>query len=187
MVWALNELDLEYTLVQLDPFKGETLTPEFLKLSPEHKLPVLCHNGAVFTESLAIIEYLAGLRPEVGLLPSNAIDLYALRHAVSYGMSEIEPYLWIADQCTRLKSIYSWPAGTLEEALERVEKRLEHVNLLLGEREFLVGSQISMADIYIHHLLSWTRNYGMNLPDSTLAYLRRLAKRTAFPVRLKKA
>jgi maleylacetoacetate isomerase len=52
--------------------KNEQLTPEYLKLNPQHLIPVLTHGGHVITQSLAIMEYLDEVHPEPPLLPRDA-------------------------------------------------------------------------------------------------------------------
>jgi glutathione S-transferase len=48
---------------------GEHKGPEFLKLYPMGKLPVLVHEGVVITEAAAICMYLADTFPKCGLAP----------------------------------------------------------------------------------------------------------------------
>ena len=57
VLWTLHELGFAHKVVRLDPFKGETRTPEFMRLSPASKVPVLVQGERVFTESVAIMEY----------------------------------------------------------------------------------------------------------------------------------
>lgn len=39
VLWMLQELDLDFEYVQVDPTKGELRRPEFLALNPAGKLP----------------------------------------------------------------------------------------------------------------------------------------------------
>ena len=203
VIWVLNELGLDYDLIRLNPLEGETLAPEFLKMNPARKVPVLLHEGRIYTESVAILVYLCSLHPEANLLPAgrDGGDLgpgslteadvegegnYRVWHAISYGLSEVEPYLWIADQCTRLKMLYHWPKSTLEESLDRVKTAIQHLYAIVEENEFVAGKQFSIADIYIHHILGWSRGYQFKPPAPALAYMKRLAQRPGYPSSLKK-
>src|SRR3984957_3298420 len=57
--WMLLELGLEYETRPIQSRSGETLTDEFRRLNPRHKIPVLRHKSLVLTESAAIIQHLS--------------------------------------------------------------------------------------------------------------------------------
>ena len=54
----LEEVGVDYELRWVDIMAGAQKTPEFLKLNPMGKLPVLLDGEAVVTESAAIAVYL---------------------------------------------------------------------------------------------------------------------------------
>ncbi len=47
-----------YELEAIQPRSAETKTPEFLKLNPRHKVPVMIQGERVPSESAAILNYL---------------------------------------------------------------------------------------------------------------------------------
>ncbi|GGX71164.1 thiol:disulfide oxidoreductase [Tateyamaria omphalii] len=55
----LESLGLDYDLVHLDFSKNEQKTPEFLKINPNGKVPVLVDDGFTVIESGAILMHLA--------------------------------------------------------------------------------------------------------------------------------
>jgi glutathione S-transferase len=55
----LAHLGIAYDIVEVDILKGESRTPEFLKINPNGRTPVLDDNGFVLAESNAILAYLA--------------------------------------------------------------------------------------------------------------------------------
>jgi len=59
-------------LVTVDLTKQQHLTPEFLRLNPNHKVPVLEDEDFYLWESHAIMEYLADKTPGQSLLPAQA-------------------------------------------------------------------------------------------------------------------
>lgn len=71
---ALNLKGLPYEIlpVHLTRGGGEQLAPGYRKLNPQALVPVLEDGGRVFTQSLAIIEYLDEVYPQVPLLPKDA-------------------------------------------------------------------------------------------------------------------
>ncbi len=55
----LEEAGLPYEAIPVDSRKGEQHTPEFSRLNPNHKLPVIDDDGTVVFDSNAILLYLA--------------------------------------------------------------------------------------------------------------------------------
>ena len=180
IIWALAELKLEYELIRLDPFKGEMATDEFKALNVPAKMPVLKHGDECYTESLAIMEYLATLTSNE-LVPSSGKTALNYRHAMYFGATEIEPYLWIANQKTKLEFLYPWPDGTREQSLENLKKNLPTIWQWLDSRPYIAGDSFSMADIYYHQLLRWVQAYKIDTPETVEAYLQTLESRPAFP------
>src|SRR5687767_632190 len=82
---ALEELALPYEVRPVNVFAGEGQRPEFLALNPAGKIPVIrdLDNGAVVTESAAILLYLADkagrLVPASSLQRVRALELLFLQ------------------------------------------------------------------------------------------------------------
>jgi glutathione S-transferase len=55
----LAHLRIPYEIVEVDILKGESRTPEFLKINANGRTPVLDDNGFILAESNAILAYLA--------------------------------------------------------------------------------------------------------------------------------
>ena len=66
-----NYLGLECEMHIVDLGKGDQLTPEYIAMNPNKKMPVLEDDGYVLWESNAILFYLASKKPESGLWPSD--------------------------------------------------------------------------------------------------------------------
>ncbi|OGA22102.1 MAG: maleylacetoacetate isomerase [Betaproteobacteria bacterium RIFCSPLOWO2_02_FULL_67_26] len=70
---ALNLKGLAYESVPVHLTRGggEQLKPEFRELNPQALVPVLQDGGRLLAQSLAIIEYLDEVHPQVPLLPKD--------------------------------------------------------------------------------------------------------------------
>ncbi|MCF6282592.1 MAG: glutathione S-transferase family protein [Candidatus Polarisedimenticolaceae bacterium] len=184
VLWALKEFGYPYEVVRLDPFKGETKTKEFLSLNPSGKVPILTHNGEVLTESLAILEYLNDISTSKKLIPTESKAAYKYRKVVHYGLTEIEPYLWVAEQDSRSRALYTWPKGTYKDAIAQVRENIKPVWEWINASPYIAGDQFTLADIYFYQLIAWSKEHQIETPSAAKEYLKRLESRANFPAEI---
>jgi maleylacetoacetate isomerase len=88
---ALNLAGIAYRSVPVDLLKKEHKSSDHLKRNPQGLVPVLEINGALLTQSLAIIEYLAETRGLPGILPADPMNRAKVR-ALAYAIAmDIHP------------------------------------------------------------------------------------------------
>jgi len=66
-----NHLALDCEVQPIDLGRGDQLTPQYVALNPNKKMPTLEDDGFVLWESNAILFYMAAKRPDGGLWPSD--------------------------------------------------------------------------------------------------------------------
>ena len=71
---TLTEAGARFEVRPLDFRKSQYMAPEYLRLSPKHKVPVLVIDGAPLTENVAIQIWIAGNFPAARLLPAEPIQ-----------------------------------------------------------------------------------------------------------------
>src|SRR5258708_31439845 len=70
--WVCDKLALTYTWIEIDTLRGQSRTPEFLRLNGAGQVPtVVLDDGRALAQSNAIIRYLAR---DSDLIPSDAYD-----------------------------------------------------------------------------------------------------------------
>ena len=69
--WTLQELGVDFEPIRVNLLTGEHRRPEFLKINPAGKIPVLIDGDLVLTESVAIVLYLAEKYSDKGLIPTD--------------------------------------------------------------------------------------------------------------------
>src|SRR5262249_9756416 len=65
---ALEELGIPYEVHPVNLTENEQMTPEFLKLNPNHKIPVIDDGGQVIWESGAILLHLGEQHDPKGII-----------------------------------------------------------------------------------------------------------------------
>lgn len=88
---ALNLKGLDYDILPIHLVRGEQRHPDYLAVNPAGLVPVLADDGQVFTQSLAIIEYLDETCPVPPLLPGPPADRARIRALALAVACEIHP------------------------------------------------------------------------------------------------
>lgn len=189
--WMLTELGLEYEYHPVHPRSGETQKPEFLKLNPRHKVPVLKHGSLVLTESAAIIQYLgeAFEAPAGVYVPRDPIGRAKVNEWCFFLMSELDGHaLYVIRRHTDLKHIYGEAPQAVEAARAYFIDQFNAMAPRIGrEGRYLFGEQLSVADIVLTTTLEWAIDCKMPLPDGARNYYARVVQRPAYQVARKKA
>jgi maleylacetoacetate isomerase len=90
---ALNLKGLPYEArpVHLLNEGGEHLKPAYREISPQAQLPTLLDGDRTIRQSMAILEYLDETRPEVPLMPSDALSRARVRELMQAVGTDIHP------------------------------------------------------------------------------------------------
>ncbi|KAG6889327.1 hypothetical protein C0992_005653 [Termitomyces sp. T32_za158] len=142
--------------------------PEFLSKFPHGKIPALEQpDGFRIFESAAIIRYVAGLNPSVGLLGKNPQEAALINQWMHLSELEVDLYTNFSFQILRgsiapynksvgqiiLVSFHSADNFLVEQLhnffIENQRRAIKTLNDHLSTRTFFVGERITLADIYI--------------------------------------
>ena len=142
---VLAEKDLEYEKVFVDLRRQEQKTPEFLRMNPYGKVPVLVDEDAVIYDSTVINEYLEDEYPPPRLMPEDSQNRAQVRLLEDYcDNSFIPPTTLLLAQLRKPEA--ERDAQRVEQAREELRRCLFYLRDKLEGREFLVGSEFSIAD-----------------------------------------
>jgi len=130
--------------VDLEVVDADPSNAEFRKVSPFGKPVVVTANGPIF-ESTAILRYIARLRPESGLYGQSLHESGLVDQWVDFGALEVETvrHIWLLPTKGHIKfdgRAYTEAKKELGDALSLLNKHLLH-------HTYLVGNQITLADI----------------------------------------
>jgi glutathione S-transferase len=144
----LSQLGLPFRLIERDILKGETRTPEFLKLNPNGRIPVLqLEDGRCLAESGAIMFYLAEGTP---FLPADRFERADTLRWMFFEQYSHEPYVAVARFWIHsLNKRQEW-AARLEEKWRGGYQALDTMESHLKTRRFFVGERYSIADIALY-------------------------------------
>jgi len=90
---TLTEAGAEFEVRNVDTRKGGTRTPEYVRLNPKSKVPVLIVDGEPLTENVAIQIWIARSFPDANLLPSAPWEEIRAISFMAWCASAIHPHL----------------------------------------------------------------------------------------------
>jgi len=157
VVLMLEELQLPYTLIEVNAFRGEQYSPEFLKLNPLGKYPVIIDRtgaapGQPIFESGAILQYLAETYDKTGLLPKSGPARWEVLQWLTVQVAWVGPML---GQHVHFRIHPSEAGGYAAARYRNLAARVfEVLDGRLSMHPYLAGANYSIADIAT---FPWTR------------------------------
>lgn len=169
---VLEELGVSYELVLVDRTKNAHHSPEYLKLNPNGKIPVLVDGALVLYETAAITLHLADTHAAAGLAPPLGTPERALFY---------KWLMWLSNTLQAEMPLYFYSdrwADTPEGAAALKRHAETHIAGMVDQLEaelakhggpWFLGAKHSVLDPYVLMLCRWTR--GMARPARTLPHL----------------
>jgi glutathione S-transferase len=179
VMWLCEEMGLPYA-VQNHSFP---VPADYRTLNPLGTVPFLEDDGGVaINESVAMMLYVAQQHGPTPLLPTdNAALMAKCLQLTLFGETEIGMNLnpLIAAHFTAGEADKrNWSVIGLEQ---RVKRAIQHAETLIHGRSYLVGDDLTLADISVSCGLGiWQGALGGQLPEALTAYQDRLRARPAY-------
>ncbi|HLU61646.1 MAG TPA: glutathione binding-like protein [Gammaproteobacteria bacterium] len=157
----LREIGADFSLRFLDVEAAEHKRPEYLRLNPLGKIPVLLVDGRPVAETGAILMLLAERHPDAALAP--AVNTAARQDYLQW-------MLFLANTLHAGLIPYFYPARYTADpegadGVKRGAERLAgqwfaHVEEAFSDgRPYLLGETLSAADFYLFMLARWGRHF----------------------------
>lgn len=174
ILWLLEELGVDYELVEIDIRQDGGVPEEYRKIQPNKKVPAIEHDGIVITERAAITTYLADAFPQAGLAPQIG-DPMRGRYLTMlvYCDAVFDPALAAHAQ--------GWKYDGNHFSFGAFDDMVNYLDRILTERPYAAGDRFTAADVQLGSGIGYTMENLKVLPErpSFLAYMERLRDRPA--------
>ncbi len=172
--WMLEELAVDYEIVDIDYKSNAHKTEDYLKIHPLGLLPALEDDGQVIYERAAILHYLADKYEDRGLIPAKGTPERALFYQwMTFAVATFEP--------TAMTLFREGPNGPPDRETSPEREEFDRVLTVLEnglKGPYFLGDQFTAVDIQIGHGLMMMQNGGLlNRHPSFDDYLERLNAR----------
>jgi glutathione S-transferase len=179
----LNEGGFSFEIEKVDLVSKKTESgADFTAINPKSYVPALLLNdGQVLTEGPAIIQYLADSVPEKKLIPAaGSMERYRVMEWLNFISTELHKGF---GPLFNAKAPAEWKTLVKAQLLTRIN----YVGQQLEGKNWLMGTDFTVADAYLFTVLSWANHVGLDLtsiPQIT-GYLKRVASRPLVQATLK--
>jgi glutathione S-transferase len=173
---VLHEAGHTFTTEKVDLKSHRTASGEELaRVHGKDYVPVLeLDNGERLTEGPAIVQYLADLKPQAGLIPkAGTMERYRVQEWLNFTTSELhKAFVPLFHRDTAAPSWQDYVEQSLAE-------RFDWLSEQLAGKSYLLGEQFTVADAYLFTVINWTHFVGFDLSrwPVLVAYLDRVAAR----------
>lgn len=166
VLWALEELELEYDINAVPPH-----SEDILAVNPSGKLPALLVDGEAIIDSVAIIQFLAdkhgGLTHPAGTIKRAHQDSFTQLIA-----DELDGCCW-----TMAKHSFVLPEELRQKdavspaLLWDMNRNIKALEARLGDSEWLTGDTFTIPDMLLAHCSNWMKMCGFDAPTGKTADL----------------
>ena len=179
-LWLMEEMGLEFEVIEHSFFDRSLRDAEYLALSPAGRVPALEIDGRVLFESGAITEYLCQTRPGLGRTPEEE-EWCSWLEWLHFAETIREHLAALTQQHIVLREDWMRSPTVMRLEARRLEKVLEVVERVVARQDWLLPSGFSAVDTNIGYGVLIGRRF---LPPGLLPaldrYVARIAARPAY-------
>lgn len=174
---VLRESGLDFTAVSVDLTSKKTeQNQDYFALNPQGKVPALeLDDGTVLTETVAIVQYIADLKPDRRLLaPAGCVARYQTLAWLNFIATDLQGSFYLL-----------FSADTPDEfsltIRDRLQKNFQWVNDEVNDRQWLMGQHFTVADACLFTVVRWAKAAKLSLTgmDALAVWFERVAERPA--------
>jgi glutathione S-transferase len=177
---ALIEAGLDHDLSRLDFADAAQTKPEYLAINPKGRVPALVlADGTVLTETGALLDYIAALAPEAGLVPDAAADAAHMRAVMYYLASTMHVAHAHKMRGTRWADKAESHADMTAKVPQTMAACAAYVEAECIRGDYVCGDAFTVADPYLFVVCNWLAGDGVsvsNYPKIT-AFMERMEAR----------
>ncbi len=180
----LAEKGLEVPFEEVDLMAGDLRTPEFTRINPLQRVPVLIlDDGTAIAETVAICRYFEEIQPEPALMGRSArekalIEMWNRRVELGLFQSVAHVFRHLNPKMAHLEQpqVAAWGQANRPKVLEN----LAILDRQLADRPFVAGPGFSIADITAFVAVAFMKPARLDLPGefrNVARWFREMAER----------
>lgn len=175
---TLTEAGAPFEARPLNLRKNQQNSPEYLKLNPKHKVPLLVVDGKVLSESTAIQLWIAHTFPQAKLMPSDPWDELKAIGIHSWCSGGIHPFLARINSPVKVCDAPGSEDSVKKLAMANLVENFKIAEDMLAGREFFFD-HFTAPDAHFYWCQRRARQFGFDFGpyQSCAAHFARMEQR----------
>ena len=175
---ALTEAGQDFEVHVVDFGRGENHNPEFLRLNPNHQVPVLVVDGEPITENMAILLWIDTQFPQARLMPRFDMNRTKAISLMAWCDAAIHPFLTPNGMPERYCDIPGSAEGVRRAAQKMLHKRFQIAEERLAGREWFFD-HLTLPDLFFFWCFRRAMKFKIDVSayQNCLAHLERVSQR----------
>lgn len=160
---ALHEAGLDHETVRVDFASGEQTKAAYHRLNPKGRVPALVTPQGVLTETGALLDYIAELAPQAGLVPSDPFAAAKMRETMYWLASTMHvnhAHLKRGSRWATQRESFEDMAG---KVAENMTANADHVENHVLTGPYVMGDRLTLADPYLFVVCTWLAGDGVDI------------------------
>lgn len=166
-------IGVRFNLKTINPLKGDTMKPEFLKINPQHTIPTIDDNGLILWESRVIMQYLVErYARNDSLYPKDPKKRGIVDQRLYFDIDRLYGY---TAKCY-FPVFMGKTDAVNEDALQALERSFEILNTFLDGSDYVAGENLTIADFSISttvYMLERSFDFDIGRYDNVAAWYAR--------------
>ncbi|MEP2781742.1 MAG: glutathione S-transferase family protein [Pseudoruegeria sp.] len=165
-VIALNETGLPHELIKVNFASAEQTKANYHRINPKGRVPALVSDDGILTETSAILEYIAALKPDLELMPTDPWQAAQVRSVMAYLAStmhvahahKMRGTRWAKEQSS-FDDMRSMVPATMSLCCQYLEENV------FEQGPFVMGAHLTLADPWLYAISLWLEGDGVTVSD----------------------
>ena len=160
---ALNEAGVPYDAELVDYKSLSETSSEYCKINPKGRVPALQTDQGILTETSAILDYVAAVAPEAGLVPDDPFQAARMRSVMTFLASTWHVNHAMGGRGMRWASQQNSFDDMKSKVTENISGNCQYFEDDIFSGPFVIGSQFTLADPYLYTVTTWLPSDGVDI------------------------
>jgi glutathione S-transferase len=160
---ALEEAGARYEAQRVHFDRQEQRSPEYLRINPLGRVPVLETPRGILTEVPAILGYIAATFPQAALAPADAFDLARMQSFNAFLSSSVHVAYAHHSRASRWSDDEACRASMAAKAVDNFADLFGMIESHKLALPWVMGDQYTVADPYLYVMARWFERLNGNL------------------------